>query len=182
MVSRDEGAQRFGINLRIHVRNQFEHEVIDARQPGGGTRPEAGQFTAVTPRQMPAGHLDLLLNQVEIIEQPLGGVGSAPRLVHRLRRAVVGSQYLFIFTQPCEQLVGTPLRNDRVVFGQGPGMVDQLFKAEYLRAQRRFIGGGARLHILSHSSEQSFQPDLFPGHSIHNEMATFRSCCVQQGT
>ena len=120
MVSRDEGAQRFGINLRIHVRNQFEHQVIDARKPGGRTRPEAGQFTAVTPRQMPAGHLDLLLDQVEIVEQPFGRVGDAPGLVHGLSRAVVGPEYLFIFTQPREQSVGAPLGNDRVVFGTKP--------------------------------------------------------------
>src|ERR1035441_5369042 len=37
LVSRDEGAQRLGINLRIHMRNQFEHQVIDARKPGGRT-------------------------------------------------------------------------------------------------------------------------------------------------
>ena len=61
---------------------------------------------------MPAGHLDLLFDQVEIVEQPFGRVGDAPGLVHGLSRAVVGSEHLFILIQPREQTVGAPLRDD----------------------------------------------------------------------
>ena len=37
LVSGDEGVQRFRINLGIHMRDQFEHDVINARQSGGRT-------------------------------------------------------------------------------------------------------------------------------------------------
>ena len=163
LVSRDEGAQRFGINLRIHMRNQFEHQVIDARQPGGRTRHEAGQFPAVTPGQMPAGHLDLLFDQVEIVEQPFGRVGDAPGLVHGLSRAVVGSENLLIFTQPREQSVGAPLRDDRVVFGEGFGVVDQLLEAEHLRAQAARSSEKVRActYPVTRPSKAS-RPILFP--------------------
>ena len=63
------------------------------------------------------------------------------------------------------------MRYDRVVFGQGFGMVDQLFEAEHLRAQRRFIERSARLHILRHSAEQGFHADPFSGRSVRNEKA-----------
>jgi hypothetical protein len=52
-------------------------------------------------------------------------------------------------------------------------MVDQLFEAEHLRAQGRFIGKGTRLNVLSHPAEQGFQAARLPGHSVHNEMAKF---------
>ena len=173
LVSRDEGAQRFGINLRIHMRNQFEHQVIDARKPGRRTRDEAGQFTAVAPRQMPAGHLDLLLDQVEIVEQPFGRVGDAPGLVHRLGRAVVGPQYLFILTQPRQQSVRAPPRDDRVVFGQRFGMLDQLFDAEHFSPQRRFVRWAARMHMLGDSAKQPFQADPFDGCGIQNDSLAY---------
>ena len=37
LVSRDESPQRLGLHLRIHMRNQLQHKVIDPRQPGGRT-------------------------------------------------------------------------------------------------------------------------------------------------
>jgi hypothetical protein len=120
---------------------------------------------------MPAGHLDLLFDQVKIVEQPFGRVGDAPGLVHGLSRAVVGSQYLFVFTQPREQTVGAPLRYDRVAFGEGFAMLDQLCDAEHLCAQRRFIERSAPLHVLSHSTEQGFDANPLSGWSVRHEKA-----------
>ncbi len=53
-------------------------------------------------------------------------------------------------------------------------MVDQLFDAEHLRAQRGFIGKTTRLHVLRHAAEQGFQADPFPGRNVHNEMDRFQ--------
>ena len=78
LVGGDEGAERSRINLRIHVRDQFEHDVVNARQSGGRAVHEAGQLPAVAPGQMPPGHLDLLFDQVEVVEQPFGGGSDAP--------------------------------------------------------------------------------------------------------
>jgi len=68
LVSRDEGAQRFGINLRIHVRNQLEHQFIDPRKSRRRTVHEPGQLPAIAPGQMPPGHLNLFLDQVKVVE------------------------------------------------------------------------------------------------------------------
>jgi hypothetical protein len=120
---------------------------------------------------MPAGHLDLLFDQVEVVEQPFGRVGNAPGLVHGLSRAVVVSEQLFIFTQPREQTVGAPLHYNRVAFGEGFGMLDQLCDAEHLCAQRRFIERSASLHVLSHATEQGFDANPLSGRSVRHEKA-----------
>ena len=169
LVSRDKGVQRLSIDLGIHMRYQFEHEVIDAREPRRRSRHQTGQFTAVAPRQVTPGHLDLLFDQVEIVEQPFGRVRDTPGLIYGLRRAVVGPEDLFILTQAREQSVGAPPGDDRMVFGQRFGVVNQLLNAEHLRAQWRFDGNGAPRHMLSHSVEQGFQADPFHRQSVHNQ-------------
>jgi hypothetical protein len=58
-------------------------------------------------------------------------------------------------------------------------MLDHLVEAEDLGSQGRFIREGARLPVLRHSAQQGFQAHLLPGHSVHNEMARFRSGFVQ---
>ena len=50
------------------MRDQFEHDVINAQCSRGRTVRQAGQLPAVFARQMPASHLDLLFDQVKIIE------------------------------------------------------------------------------------------------------------------
>jgi hypothetical protein len=88
LVSGDEGAQRVRVNLRIHVRDQFEHDVVNARKSGGRAVQEAGQFPAVAPGQMPPGHLNLLFDQVEVVEQPFGGGSDAPAWINGEGRAI----------------------------------------------------------------------------------------------
>jgi hypothetical protein len=39
---------------------------------------------------MAAGHLNLFLDEVKIVEQPLGGMGNVPRLINGLSRPIVG--------------------------------------------------------------------------------------------
>ena len=48
-------------------------------------------------------------------------------------------------------------------------MVDQLFDAEHLRAQRRFIERSAPLHMLRHATEQGFDANPFSGRSVRHE-------------
>ena len=119
------------------MRDQFEHDVINARQSGGRTVREAGQFPAVAPGQMPPGHLDLLFDQVKVIEQPFGGGSDAPALVHGEGRAIEGSQDLLVLIQPGEQPVGAAPGDDLVIRRERLGMARQLFDAEQLRPQRR---------------------------------------------
>ena len=90
LIGGDEGAERFGLDLRVRVRDQLEHEVVDARQSGRPAGHQAGQFPAVTPGQMSPGQLDLLFDEVEIVEEPFGGRRDVPARIDGQGRAVKG--------------------------------------------------------------------------------------------
>ena len=91
LVSGDEGVEGSRINLGIHMRNQFQHDVIDAGQSGARAVQEAGQLPAVATRQMPFSHLYLLFDQVEVVEQPFGGGRDAPAWFYAESCAIEGS-------------------------------------------------------------------------------------------
>ena len=117
LISGDEGAEWFRIDLRVHVRDQFEHDIVNAGQAGGSAVQQARQFPAVTPRQMPPGHLDLLLDQVEIIEQPLRGGSNSPVRIRGQREVVKGAQTALVGVQPCQERVGCFFGGDAVIPG-----------------------------------------------------------------
>jgi hypothetical protein len=48
---------------------------------------------------MPAGQLDLLLDQVEVIQQPFGRWSDAPAWIYGEGRAIEAAKYLFVTTQ-----------------------------------------------------------------------------------
>src|SRR5690242_8051274 len=88
---------------------------------------------------MAARHLDLLFKQVEVVEEPLGGMGYAPGLTCRLGRTVVGSQNLFVLIEPRQQSVRTWTRDEMVMLSQRSGVPHQLLHPKELGPQRRFI-------------------------------------------
>src|SRR5262245_48389267 len=87
------------------MRNQFRYNIVYAREPGHWTVGQPRQLPAVTARQMPAGHLNLLFDQVEIIEQPFGGVRDTADLIDRMRGAVIGAQHLLVVLKTREETV-----------------------------------------------------------------------------
>ena len=86
---------------------------------------------------MPARHLDLLLDQVKIIEQPLRRRGDPPALVYRQGGMVEGLEDLLVMIQPRQEPVAAPPGRDLVLSSDRLRMPRQLFDAEQLRAQRR---------------------------------------------
>ena len=130
MISGDECAERLGVNLRVHVRDQFEYDVIDARQAGGRAVNETRQFAAVSARQVPARHLDLFLDKIKIIEQPLGGGSDAAARLHRECGAVETSQDRLVLPEPGQQAVGAAGGDDGMRGGERLGMPRQLVEPE----------------------------------------------------
>ena len=137
LVSGDEGVERSRINLCIHVRDELEHDVVNSRKSGGRAVHQAGQLPAVAMGQMPPGHLDLLLDQVEVVEKPFGGGSDAPAGTDGEGRAIEGSQDVLVVAQLGQQTVGA-LPGDYLVIGcESFGMPRQLFDTEQLGPQRR---------------------------------------------
>ena len=91
LVGRDKGAQRSSINLSIHMGDQFEDDVVNARKAGGRAVHQTGQFPAVASGQMPSGHLYLLFDEVKVIEKPFGGRRDALVWVFGKGRTMEGS-------------------------------------------------------------------------------------------
>ena len=127
LVSGDEGRERSRINLCIHVRDEFEHNVVNARKSGGTAVPQPGQFPAVAMGQMPPGHLDLLFDQVEVVEKPFGGGSDSPAWNDGEGRAIESCQYVLVLAQPGQQTIGA-MPGDYLVIGcESLGMARQLF-------------------------------------------------------
>ena len=137
LVSGDKGAERPGVDLRIDVRNQFGHDVVNPGQPGGSPGQEARQLPAVAPGQVPPGHLDLFLDQIEVVEKPLRGRGYAPAGTYGQGGAMEGSEILLVSVQSRQQPVGAAQRDDPVALRQGAGVARELFDAEQLGPQGR---------------------------------------------
>ena len=77
LIGIDERDKRTRVDLRVHMRDQLQNHVENTRQSGGRTIHEARQLTAVAARQVPPGHLDLLFDQIEVVQHPLGGRSEA---------------------------------------------------------------------------------------------------------
>ena len=154
LIGTDKGAERSRLNLRIRMRDQLKHDVIDAGQPGGRTVLESRQFPAVAAGQMAAGQLYLFLDKVEIVEQPLGGGSDAAAGIDGERGLIEGVQPLFVLSQSRQQRIGAVPRDDPVARGERPGMARELLDAEQLGAQRRLLHARTRMDALTHPSEQ----------------------------
>src|SRR6185437_8668984 len=97
------------VDAAVAVRDRFEGDVIDARESGRRTVYQTRQFAAVLPRQVPLGEADLLVDEVEVVEQPFRRRGDAPPGRGCFRQQVAGAQQ--------EHLVGGQPRQQQVVAG-----------------------------------------------------------------
>ena len=160
LISRDKGAQRPDVDLRIHMRNQFEHQVVNARQPGGRPLHQPRQLPAVITRQMSSRQVNLLLDQVEVVQQPFRGRRDPPGGVHRHRGQIEAPQQDFVLAQLRQQPVRPQPRDRRLVGGQRQRMLRELFDTEQLRPQRRLDLVRARPSIADHPVLKSQSQNL----------------------
>ncbi len=94
---------------------------------------------------MPPGHLDLLFNQVEIVEEPFGRGSDAPAGIHGQGRAIEGPKALLVLAQAGQQPVGAVPGRDSMVRRKDMGMAPELFDAEQLGPQGRLARTRSRL-------------------------------------
>ena len=130
LIGGNEGAERLRIDLRIHMRDQFMHDVVNARQSGTGAVLETGQFPAIAAGQMPFGDLDLLFDQIKVIQQPFCSGRDTFTRADIERRLIEVSQDSLILDESVQQTVGTPPGDDLMKFGKCLRMPCQLFDAE----------------------------------------------------
>ena len=73
LVRGHEAGQALGVDPAVAVRDRLEREVVDARKSGRRPVRQSRQLAAVALGQVPLGRADLLLDQVEVVEQPFRG-------------------------------------------------------------------------------------------------------------
>ena len=128
------------------MRDRLERDVEDPREPGGGSLREARELPAVVFRQVPLRGADLLLDQVEIVEQPFAGGRHAAVGRDRLGQLVEHPvQYFLVGGQPRQQLVRRAPAREDVRASEIPTVLLHLVGTEELRPQRRFRERGLDL-------------------------------------
>jgi len=119
---------------------------------------------------MPPGHVNLLLDQIEIVEEPLGRGGDLPRLrlIDGDGGPVEGAETLFVFVQPGEEPGGAAANDGLVPRRQGEGVSRQLFDAKQLGPQRGLAHARARTSASADRVLQAWQ-------NLHDSYFFFRS-------
>ncbi len=145
LVGRDEAAEALRVDAAIPVGNGFQGDVVDTRQSRRGPVGQARQLAAVVLGQMPLGGAYLLLDQVEIIEQPLASRSDPAARAHRGGEQVAGvDEHCLVGCQPWQQRVGSAPRCQLVCRRQRPSVLLHLVGTEQFRAQRSVVAGGTR--------------------------------------
>ncbi|MDE1927316.1 MAG: hypothetical protein KGL18_08655 [Burkholderiales bacterium] len=141
LVRGDEARQRAAAEAAVAMRHRMQREVVDARQAGVLAAGQARQLAAVAGRQMAPGHAHLLLDEVEVVEQPFAGGRDAALLVGAAGELGAGvGQHLLVVAEPAQQPVPRAQRRQLVAGGELPAMLLHLVGGEQLRTQRR-LGG-----------------------------------------
>ena len=148
LIGRDEAAEAVRVQAAVAVRDRFEGDVVDPRQTGRRAVSEAWQFAFVARRKVPPGRADLLLDQVEVVEQPLARRRDSAVAVHGFgEQRPDGQQHRLVLRQPRQQPVRSMLRAQPVRGGQHSSVLHHLLAAEQLRAKRWLFAGEARREV-----------------------------------
>jgi hypothetical protein len=141
LISRDEARQMGGINPPVHVRNQFQRNVINPGQIGRRSFAQVRQFAAESARQVTARGADLLFDQMKIIQEPFGRGSDAALLLHAQSFIVVRAQDFFVGREARQEEIRTFARSDLMAMRQRRGMAFEQVNAEQLAAQRLLFRG-----------------------------------------
>ncbi len=151
LVGSDEAADGFRIDPAIAMRDRLQGQVVHARQSGRRPLRQRRQLLAVGLGQMPARGVDLLLDQVEVVQQPLACRRDPHVVLDHARKQVAGIvEQAFVLLQPLEQAHRSRAWLQVMHPRQCPPVQLHLLDVEQRRAQRlldrRRLGGGSTAH------------------------------------
>jgi hypothetical protein len=146
LIGRDEVADAFGVHASVGVGDQLQRDVIHAGESRRRSIRQSRQLVAVGPREMQTRQTDLLLDQIEIVQEPFARRAAAPPFGLRASHQIVGvDQNPLVVRQTRQQPVRARLRVKPMPPRQGDGMPAQLLAAEQLGAQGAVRRARARL-------------------------------------
>jgi hypothetical protein len=162
LVGAHEAAQHLLIEAAVGMRDEGPGHAENPRIPGERPAGELRQLAVVARRQIVADLAYLLLDQVVVVEQPLGGRRNGAPFAHRARDAAIGlKQYRLVFPEAYrERAPGDRSRGDALGRGQAFGMLLEALDAEELLADRLFAIPRYGLRPAPEGAPNEFQPDL----------------------
>ncbi len=145
LVGRREAAEARHVHPPVNVREQLEHDVISTRVPRRRPVQQPGQLATVSSREVPTGRPNLLLDQIEIVEEPLAR-RCDPSFCHDGRRyqLVRLHQDGLVVLKPWQEPVRASLTINLMPSRDGLGVRLKLIDAQKLRSERQFATGRPR--------------------------------------
>ncbi len=147
LVRREESTQVLERNAPVAVSDRLESDVVDAREACRGAATEARQLATVVARQVASRGADLLLDQVEVVEQPLARRRHVATRSHRVGQLPEDPpQDFLVVVEAWQQLVPGASLRERVRAREEPAVLLHLLGTEELRPQRSLFerGGGGQ--------------------------------------
>src|SRR4030095_14868899 len=120
-------------------------KVIDAWKLGGRSMRQPRKLAAVFLGQMPLGRTDLLVDQVEIVEQPFrGGSNATVGRDGRSQQIADLDQEAVVLGQAYQKLIANAAWRQPMRHRKALAVLLHLIGVEQIRSQRRlFVGGVA---------------------------------------
>jgi hypothetical protein len=184
LVGAHESAQQRGIEAAVGVRDEGPGHAEDARIAGEGPAGELRQLAVVAGRQIVADLADLLVDQVEVVDQPFGRRRHGPALADRGGEGAVRlEQGRLVVLQPCgERPAGDRLRGDGLSLRETLGVLLEALGAEELLADRLFAIPRYRLRAAPEDAENCrFQSGLSSAARARGEALGLRIAADAQG-
>jgi hypothetical protein len=124
LIGRDVPRDGLGVHAAVQVGDQLEGHVVDPREPGICPAGQLRQLPAVLRRKVAPRERGLLLDEVEVVEEPLRRERDPPSFRRRLRDDVVClAEHALVVVEPREQPVRPTARLRLVKTRQGGGVV-----------------------------------------------------------
>ncbi len=135
--------ERVPIDAPMRVRDELQRQLVDPRRARHAPVREARQLAAVGPRQVPARDPDLLVDDVVVVDEPLGRGRELPTSHQRRReQRVRRPKHEVVGAQPGQQPIGCrPRPRDELVPQRHRARMPlELRDAEELGLERSFVG------------------------------------------
>ena len=101
LVGAHEADERLGIEVAVGVRDERPGQTEDSRVPGERPARELRQQAIEAARQVVADLADLLFDDVEVVDEPLGRRRDGPLLADRVAdRTIRGEQHATVVAEP----------------------------------------------------------------------------------
>jgi hypothetical protein len=165
LIGLHEARQQLRIETAVRMRDEGPGETEDAGVAGERAVGELRQLSVIAGRQVGADLADLLLDDVEVVDQPFGRRRDLGALVDRFRDRAVGLEQraAVVGEAPRQRLAVGRRRRHGLRVREAVGVQQQPFGAEQLGADELAAGQrGRRATAGEQASRSCFQWNLSP--------------------